>query len=85
MAQGEDSERQEFNLEMRYALIIHPDYLIGFDGQDVWISPNKELFKKGSPRFYHNLNFYFFTVPFIFSDEGVNYELLPEKEIELRL
>ena len=82
MAQGEDSERQEFDLEMRYSLIIHPDYLIGFDGQDVWVSPNKQLFTKGSPRFYHNLNFYFFCLPFIFSDDGVNYELLPEKEID---
>ena len=82
VAQGEDSERHEFDLLGRYSLIIHPDYLIGFDGQEVWVSPNKQLFKKGSPRFYHHLNFYFFCLPFIFSDGGVNYELLPEKEID---
>ncbi len=82
MAEGEDSERHEFHLENRFSLIIHPDFLIGHNGEGTWISPNKQLFRKGSPRFYHNLNFYFFSLPFIFSDDGVNYELLPTKEIE---
>ena len=49
-------------------------YTIGFDGKDVWIVSDKEAIN--SPRFFHNLYFYFFAFPFVVADPGTNAEFL---------
>ena len=33
------------------------------------------------PRFYHNLIFYFYAIPFVLADPGINYEVLPDRTI----
>jgi glucose/arabinose dehydrogenase len=78
MTQGDKEEMQEFDLNTRASLITHEDYTIGFDGTDVWVSPDKKAYRGRSARFYHNLNFYFFAMPFVLADPGVNYEMLPD-------
>ena len=76
------NEQLVTDLHSRKVLLTLSDYKIGYDGQNVWIAPNKEAMGKGSPRFYHNLNFYFFAVPFVFADPGIKYEVLPAREID---
>ena len=75
-------ERHLVNLKNRNTLIQYGEkYHIGFDGNNVWVHPNKAAFGKGSPRFYHNLRFYFVAMPFIIGDSGINYKVLPQKEM----
>lgn len=81
MMKGEKKETHLTQLKNRKTRISHEDYTIGFDGEEVWVAPNKAAFGKGSARFYHNLRFYFFGLPFLFADPGINYEELPQKEI----
>ena len=85
MERNQKPEKHIIDLQSRKVLLKHEDYQLGFDGQEVWISPNKEAFGKGSPRFYHNLYFYFYAIPFVLADPGVRYEVLPQKEIQGQL
>lgn len=81
----EKPERHIIDLQSRKVLLKHDDYQLGFDGKEVWVSPNLAAFGKGSPRFYHNLYFYFYTIPFVLADPGVHYEVLPQKELKGQL
>lgn len=76
-------EKTSVDLNSRQTLLAHPDYQIGFDGKDVWVAPNKMAYREGkrSARFYHNLNFYFFAIPFVLADPGINYEVLDTASI----
>lgn len=74
-------ERHFVDLKTRKVLLTSDDYTLGFDGKEVWITPDKAAFGKGSPRFYHNLLFYFHAFPFVMTDPGINYEVLPQKEM----
>lgn len=51
-------------------------YTIGYDGKEVWITPDMETMK--NPRFFHNLYFYFFSFPFVVADPGSIQEYLGE-------
>jgi len=82
---NEKPEHHLIDLKSRKVLLTHEDYKLGFDGKEVWITPDLEAFGKGSPRFYHNLIFYFYAIPFVLADPGINYEVLPQKEIEGQL
>ncbi len=79
---NEKPEHHLIDLKSRKVLLTHEDYKLGFDGKEVWVNPTIEAFGKGSPRFYHNLIFYFYAIPFVLADPGINYEVLPQKEIE---
>lgn len=82
---NDNPERQLTDLKTRKVLNKQKDYTVGFDGKEVWITPNKAAFGKGSPRFYHNLYWYFHAFPFVMTDPGINYEVLPQKEINGRM
>ncbi|WP_298500163.1 DUF6503 family protein [uncultured Algibacter sp.] len=65
------------NLKNRKSLIEMPNHTIGFDGENVWIkNKGTEAYKLygGNPRFYYNLMFYFYAMPFILADDGIIYE-----------
>lgn len=68
-------DHQVFNLMDRTGLITAADssYRIGFDGQEVWIAPNKAALSGGKmpARFYFSTPFYFFAIPFVLADPGV--------------
>lgn len=81
---GSNRELHRIDLPSRKVQISHPDYTIGFDGNEVWVSPDKEAFGSTSARFYHNLIFYFYAIPFVLADPGINYEVLPERSINGR-
>ena len=69
---GESAEKQLIELKNRKVLLTSANHTIGFDGNEVWINPADAAFG-GSPRFYHNLYFYFFAMPFVLSDPGIHY------------
>lgn len=62
------------DLKDRYALIEMPKHTIGFDGNSVWMTQKDTTSYKGNPKFYYNLMFYFYAMPFILADDGINYE-----------
>jgi len=78
----ESKEQQVIDLENRKVMLIGENYKVGFDGADVWVSPNLAAFGKRSARFYHNLIFYFYAMPFVLADDGINYEQLPERSFK---
>lgn len=62
------------NLHSREALLDNPKTTIGFDGKQVWLlNKTKEDYKGFDPKFGYNLMFYFYAMPFILSDDGINY------------
>lgn len=79
---SEKRESQLIDLNTRKVLIKGSNYTIGMDGEKVWIAPDKEAFGQMPARFYHNLIFYFFAMPFVLADPGIQYEDLGNKTIE---
>ncbi len=72
----EDSSQEHhiIDLKLRKDMVLGDSFKIGFNGKDVWVAPNKKAFSGKSARFYHNLFFYFFSIPYVLADPGVNYQ-----------
>ncbi|MDE0472373.1 MAG: hypothetical protein OXH57_10570, partial [Ekhidna sp.] len=68
------------HLKSRKIRLESPDQVIGFDGNNVWVIPDSVDASRA--RFYHNLFFYFYAMPFIVGDSGANYEALGERELK---
>jgi len=79
---GEEKEVQKISLGDRKSLITRDSVQVGFDGKEVWVAPNKAAYGKGSARFYHNLIFYFYAMPFVLADPGIIYEEVSARVIE---
>lgn len=75
------TELHQVDLPSRKVRISHPNYTVGFDGQEAWVIPSKEAFGTTPPRFYHNLIFYFYAIPYVLADPGINYEVLPDRTV----
>jgi len=75
-------DHQTIDLKNRKVLLKNEEYSVGFDGSQVWYIGNEEEFSGGSAKFYHNLQFYFFSLPFAFADPGVIYEELEDREFQ---
>lgn len=72
ISKADDSETHTIDLINRKDKITTPNVIIGFDGQKVWLLDGENKYK-GDPIFYHNLMFYFYAMPFVLADEGINY------------
>ncbi|MEP2937170.1 MAG: DUF6503 family protein [Gilvibacter sp.] len=71
------------DLNSRQTIIEHKDWTIGYDGVQVWLDQKVADAYGGNARFYHNLYFYFYAMPFIVSDPGINYgQLMDPLEVE---
>ncbi|MEO5721827.1 MAG: DUF6503 family protein [Chthoniobacterales bacterium] len=81
---GEKRDHQLFNLYTRDGLITADNYTMGASNGEVWIKPNAEALGGTPPRFYMWTPFYFFGMPFVFGDPGVQQESLGEKEFQGR-
>lgn len=68
------------NLQNRKIRLESPEQTIGFDGKDVWVTP--DTLNTERARFFHNLYFYFYAMPFVVGDPGANYEDLEPKELD---
>lgn len=58
------------------------DWTIGSDNGVVWLLENEEGAYTGNARFYHNLMFYFYGMPFIIGDDGIEYEEIKARELD---
>lgn len=70
------------SLKNRMAKIEHKDWAIGYDGTDVWLQNHEKDAYQGNARFYHNLMFYFYAMPFVLADDGITYEKLPQTTLD---
>ncbi|GAA3572050.1 DUF6503 family protein [Snuella lapsa] len=61
------------DLRRRKSFIDLPHHSIGYDGTKVWLLNKDTIDYKGNPKFYHNLMFYFFAMPFVLADDGIMY------------
>lgn len=80
LQQGDRSEHQLIDLHTRHGLITTDAYTLGFDGTQVWMTPDLDAYS-GNPRFYNGLNFYFFAIPFVLADPGTQREDLGQKTV----
>ena len=62
------------NLKSRKSLIAMPKHQIGFNGKDVWLLKKDTTAYKGNAKFYYNLMFYFYAMPFVLADDGITYK-----------
>lgn len=67
------NEKHHVNLKSRKSIIDGEHHQLGFDGENVWLKEKDTVRFKSNPRFYYNLMFYFYAMPFIVGDEGINY------------
>lgn len=65
-------ETHTTDLHSRKTVITSPKYSLGFDGKDVWVSDTTAF--KSNPKFYYNLFFYFYAMPYVLADDGIQYE-----------
>lgn len=77
MPDGEASEVHTIDLYARRDRIDAPSFSMGYDGNDVWLLDPKGNYE-GNPIFYHNLMFYFYAMPFVLSDEGIQYSAIED-------
>lgn len=62
------------DLKSRKSLINMSNHIVGYNGEDVWVKNKDTSAYKGNAKFYYNLMFYFYAMPFILADDGINYE-----------
>lgn len=67
----EGNEKQQIDLLSRAERIDGSNFSSGYDGKKYWVEADTSY--KGKPKFYTNLIFYFYAMPFVLADEGINY------------
>lgn len=70
------NEKQLIDLQDRRERIEAKNFTMGYDGSDFWLEADTTY--KGNPIFYKNLMFYFYAMPFVIADEGINYGDTPD-------
>lgn len=70
------------DLQHRKSKIEMPEHTIGFDGEQVWLQNKDTTNYKGNPKFYYNLMFYFYAMPFVLADDGILYKDVKPLEFE---
>ena len=67
----EGREKTMTDLTNRHERIDGSNFISGYNGKDYWVVSDTSY--KGNPKFYTNLMFYFYAMPFVLSDDGINY------------
>ncbi|GAB5399729.1 MAG: hypothetical protein Aureis2KO_13140 [Aureisphaera sp.] len=81
ITKGETVEKHLISLKDRRVRLDHPKWSIGFDGKEVWLLENEKEDYNGNARFYHNLYFYFYAMPFVLGDDGITYEKMETTQL----
>lgn len=76
------TETHTTDLRNRKTKIEHKNWSIGYDGDEVWLLQNEEDAYQGNARFYHNLMFYFYAMPYILGDDGIVYTEMEPTELD---
>ncbi len=79
LSYSKGEEKTVTNLWNRKIRLETSEKVIGFDGENVWVAPDSV--EVGNARFYHNLYFYFYAMPFVVGDPGAFYEDVEPREI----
>lgn len=66
-------ETHTVDLKSRKTRIETDKFALGFDGEKVWLDQDSTYFAPQRARFYHNLMFYFYAMPFVLGDDGITY------------
>ncbi len=82
MQKGEDLEMTTTALKSRKSLIETSHHKLGFDGTNVWLQNKDTVTYKGKAKFYYNLMFYFYAMPFVLADDGITYKEAPALEVD---
>jgi len=82
MVKGENSEITTTALRSRESLIETAHHKLGYDGTNVWLQKKDTTSYKGKPKFYYNLMFYFYAMPFVLADDGITYKDVEPLEFE---
>lgn len=81
IAKPDAPETHTIDLYSRKEKIEMPGVAMGFDGNDHWLEDEKQSYE-GDPLFYYNLMFYFYAMPFVLGDDGINYDVTADLEFE---
>jgi hypothetical protein len=76
------NEKTTVALKNRASLIDAEHYLLGYDGKDIWLKEKDTVKYKSNPKFYYNLMFYFYAMPFVLGDDGIHYKDVEPLEYE---
>ncbi|MEO9891252.1 DUF6503 family protein [Aurantibacter sp.] len=77
----DDAEIHTIDLRTRKEKIKTNNWITGSNGKDIWLLDERNSYK-GDPIFYHNLMFYFYSMPFVLGDKGINYSEVENLEFE---
>ncbi len=83
MDQEAGPETHTIDLRTRMDKVTAPAYSMGFDGSRVWLDEEDKKYD-GDAIFYHNLMFYFYAMPFVLGDKGIQYGETQNLEFEGR-
>ncbi|WP_296704335.1 DUF6503 family protein [Algoriphagus sp.] len=67
------------NLDSRKIRLDASNFSIGKDEEGTWVSPSRDAFGGTSIDFYHNLYFYFYSIPYVFTDPGITVSQVENK------
>jgi hypothetical protein len=82
MPKTDGDEVHTIDLPSRKTLIETDKYQMGYDGNDLWLAQDTVYFPKERVGFYYNLMFYFYAMPFVLADDGINYETVEPLKIK---
>ncbi|MEM6719951.1 MAG: DUF6503 family protein [Bacteroidota bacterium] len=82
IAKPDHNEKHITDLHSRKTRLEGNNFTIGYDGKDVWLSQKDSTAFRSNARFYHNLYFYFYAMPFVLGDDGITYEKAASLEFE---
>nr|WP_321222756.1 DUF6503 family protein [uncultured Psychroserpens sp.] len=74
MPSDKGNEITTTDLHNRNSIIEMQNHTIGYDGEVVWLQNKGKTVYDGNPKFYYNLMFYFYAMPFVLADDGIIYE-----------
>lgn len=74
MVKPDKTEKHITDLHSRKTRLEGEGFTIGYDGKDVWLAQKDTTAFRSNARFYHNLYFYFYAMPFVLGDDGITYD-----------
>lgn len=74
------NEKTITDLYNRHERIEGNNFTSGYDGKNYWVVADSTY--KGNPKFYTNLMFYFYAMPFVLADDGINYDKVADLVFE---
>jgi len=75
-------EKHIVDMHSRKTRIETDKWILGFDGEKVWLEQDSTYYQPERARFYHNLMFYFYAMPFVLADDGITYSNADPLEFE---